>query len=387
MSKVVCAYCGAEFDEENGYVDHNGDPVCEECRFDVMYECDDCGELYHMDDVTMVDDRVVCDYCLESGDYRTCDHCGEIHAVEMMVEDDFGNCVCRDCYDYYYTTCEDCGRIVSIDEIYEGDDECYYCENCIDDHRNEFIKEYHGFSNWQAYKTNNKDNSLMKGFELEVNCGDDLATELHDLMGDFMVYERDGSIDGFECITNPFSREWQYENQDLLKEFCDKLYQDYDNLDGCGLHIHVSREQIETDTLTFDDVIDNIYLIMETFQDELVKFSRRNPVDLSRWAEFLTAKDEAVTIKKIKDKKGKFDRYRALNLTKDKTIEFRLFKSTVSFNELMASLELVDNIVDLAKRGDLDGLTWNDVVSFGGSFIAQYVNDLNITSDKVLKIV
>jgi hypothetical protein len=50
----------------------------------------------------------------------------------------------------------------------------------------------------------------------------------------------------------------------------------------------------------------------------------------------------------------------------------------------MASIELVNNIVNIAKYEDLQGLSWKDVVNYKkdlNSFIVEYSNSLGINSD------
>jgi hypothetical protein len=76
----------------------------------------------------------------------------------------------------------------------------------------------------------------------------------------------------------------------------------------------------------------------------------------------------------------------ALNLTKRNTIEFRLFKGTLNFKTLMATLELVDNIVEIAKSMSIDGLVWNDIITHNGKYITEYNNSRNINSEVVLNI-
>lgn len=78
----------------------------------------------------------------------------------------------------------------------------------------------------------------------------------------------------------------------------------------------------------------------------------------------------------------------ALNLTNNGTIEFRLFRGTLDYVTFMATLELVDNIVDIARSGKIEGLKWNDIVTYHGEYIQTYVSNKNIVNtDTVLHII
>jgi hypothetical protein len=49
-----------------------------------------------------------------------------------------------------------------------------------------------------------------------------------------------------------------------------------------------------------------------------------------------------------KAKKGNLGRYAAVNLCNRNTIEFRLFRGTLKYNTLIAAIELVNKICDIA---------------------------------------
>lgn len=392
-TEIICKDCGAIIDVENeNYLEIDGEYVCKDCMDDYV-QCEECGEWCSIEDVQWVEteDAYICQDCLDS-EFTQCEDCGGYHRIDDMylVTNSYGDdyYICEHCRDYDYYTCASCGNLFHTDNLrYHEGHGCDYCENCYP--YNENIMEYHDFNDWQPYTVENRNESILKGFELEVS-GDDcdfVAGTLKDVLGDFTVYEEDGSVDGFEIITNPFSRQYWVKNSEKFKEVFKILNKyGYDNC-GCGLHVHVNRKQLETDNLFSDDIIDNIILIMETFKEELTKFSRRTQSDLSHWASFLTDDGEELIFEELKKKKSRKGRYCALNITNSNTVEFRIFKGTLDYNELMATLELVDNIVDIARSNKLENLTWNDIVSFGGSFIADYVNDCNIESDKKLHII
>ena len=71
------------------------------------------------------------------------------------------------------------------------------------------------------------------------------------------------------------------------------------------------------------------------------------------------------TISSDKAKKGSIGRYAAVNLCNAHTIEFRMFRGTLKYNTLIATLELVDKICELATNltdTELKSVSWSDFV-------------------------
>jgi hypothetical protein len=67
-----------------------------------------------------------------------------------------------------------------------------------------------------------------------------------------------------------------------------------------------------------------------------------------------------------KAKKGNLGRYAAVNLCNRNTIEFRLFRGTLKYNTLIAAIELVNKICDIATNmtdDEIQLLSWSEFVS------------------------
>ena len=65
-------------------------------------------------------------------------------------------------------------------------------------------------------------------------------------------------------------------------------------------------------------------------------------------------------------KKNHNQRYKCVNLTNYNTIEFRMFRGTLKLNTLLATLQMVDRICEVAlylSDQEMQGLTWTDFVS------------------------
>lgn len=104
--------------------------------------------------------------------------------------------------------------------------------------------------------------------------------------------------------------------------------------------------------------------ITELHWNELFVFSRRSPHSMNRWAARYGIEK---TGKEILDKakKGNTGRYAAINLCPYATIEFRLFRGTLKLNTLIATLQLVNKICDVAlfmSESEIEHQSWRDFV-------------------------
>ena len=106
-----------------------------------------------------------------------------------------------------------------------------------------------------------------------------------------------------------------------------------------------------------------VYFV-ETHWNELLKFSRRTENSIRQWANrYGITGDTKTTYKSAKDKYS--GRYVAVNLLNTNTIELRLFRGTLRYETFIATLQLVDEICNLAIRltdAELENLSWSDFV-------------------------
>lgn len=125
---------------------------------------------------------------------------------------------------------------------------------------------------------------------------------------------------------------------------------------------------------------------MENYKDKLINFSRRHS---TRWAKFLSdakreneSDDVIKSMDYIKKEKYNHDRYMALNIQhSDRTIEFRLFKSTLNIETFYATLQLVKSIVEVCDSTPIESITWDKVVNYIDSpYLRSYLARRNITS-------
>lgn len=370
--KLYCVECEKEIEKENAF-EFDGEYYCEDCYHDNYFVCDDCGEIESKENMYITSrGNNICESCYEN-DYSTCERCGEIEFVDDMVEVDSDTryvCyVCQGCADYYYYKCDDCGKYFSsgrgntvyhdgyeeticdncLDNgsycycedcgeyyhednmTYCEDDDCYYCDGCIENHQSGIICAYHDHDNELEFFGNDKNNTVPYfGVELEIDKGSsniECAEYTKDQFPyNFIYFEHDGSLDdGYENITQPATLLYHYNlkdtYQEVFKYLSSKGYRSHDT-STCGLHVHFNRNFFEENE---DLYITRLLYLTEKFWDNLVKFSRRKLDKLQRWADKYDSTPEKV----LEDMKGyRLDRYKAVNLTNDDTIEFRLFRAS-----------------------------------------------------------
>ena len=92
--------------------------------------------------------------------------------------------------------------------------------------------------------------------------------------------------------------------------------------------------------------IARLLYFVEKHWNELLKFSRRTNRQLERWAARYGYKD---TPKEMMDhaKSYHYGRYTCVNLTNEDTVEIRIFRGTLKYNTLAATIQLTDHLCDV----------------------------------------
>ena len=367
MSKgeiFYCEGCNEYFDsEEDGDYFEEGDGwYSYEWLDDNLTRCEDCNK-YIFDDYN---DKIyiegygyICEHCYNIGCYGTCENCGcAFHTDDLMV-DNYGDYFCNSCYED-----ENGGHDRRV--------------RCYHEHKNEFT----------PYKLENEKNPYYIGFELEMEHKDNTTqneAEALDILQNLnVVFEEDGSLNnsGVEVISQPQSYNYIMKNKDKIKHAFEevvKLGYISHNSSNCGLHFHFTRPKNDKYT------IQRVWLILETFKNEIKQITRRNGDD--HWCKWLSdntyEKIKALNSDYINDHKDG-DRYKALNNTNTNTIEFRIFKGTLNFETFISDLQFLNNIYKLAKSNkDLCLITWDELTK--GEYISKYIKEKGIKSNKIIK--
>ena len=180
--------------------------------------------------------------------------------------------------------------------------------------------------------------------------------------------KHDGSLDdGFEMVTHPMTLAYHQTEMPwaaILRKAVQMGYTSH-QAGTCGLHVHVNRAAFGNTESVQDAVIARTLFFFEKFWDELLKFSRRTQGQLNQWAARYGYKDQPQEILDHAKSGRHAGRYTAVNLTNADTIEFRMFRGTLKYNTLIATLELLDCIIDAAiylTDDDLKAMSWSSFV-------------------------
>jgi len=374
---AVCVECGEMIQGESVEID--GQYYCSDCFNDNYFYCDDCEKIESRDNGYWIDreSKMICEDCCNNH-YVYCHDCSEyVHEDDCYYVTGRDYYICEDCRDSGdYITCESCGDLFHInDATYSERYDRYYCDSCYDDINDGLLYSYHEFNDWELFKGKDETYDSVPyyiGKEIELEPKNNYCLEeLVDTMTRNInaVAMEDGSLrnESAEIVTHPES--WQYllEHKENYKKFFEEVeHLEYGDAGSAGLHFHVTRPN--------EDVIARLLVIMESFKDEIKKLSRRTQNQLESWATFLT--DECnnklksiqyKSTKYLKDEylKSSHGRYRALNLTNYKTIEFRFFNGANNFEEFWGALQFIHNLMEVAldETRDINTINWKELIS------------------------
>lgn len=354
------------------------------------FTCALCHQEHPITDRHLFDGTELCGSCFDS-ETAVCVCCGERIWTED-AESDAHIVLCQTCYDRYYTRCSRCGDLLNYDDAYYTDDdddtEYPYCYSCIDYVRNprRHIQSY-SYKPAPIFYGNGK---RYFGVELELDDGGECNSNAAAIMciangeAEHIYCKHDGSLsDGFEIVTHPMTLCYHMNNipwEQVLKKAVQMGYLSH-RAGSCGLHIHVNRNTFGSTEAEQEPAVARVLFFVENHWNELLRFSRRTRKQMEQWAARYGRKDNPK--EQIEHVKSNFrDRYRAVNLTNYATIEFRMFRGTLRYNTLIATLQLVNEICELAcclSDDEMEALTWTDFCARIGNLhypeLVQYLKE------------
>ena len=336
----VCAECGEVEPFYEGITVRGGDNVCGTCADEWYRYCEDTMEYHPIDDCGFIESESV--YYTQGyidANFERCIACHEyIRNGDAHHFEDTGNCVCESCVDDYYS-----GRNGLLYEYEQPS----------------IIRGYHCRPHLNFYG----DGPKFLGCEWELwGCGesDSAAEEIFEGHEKYWFFNTDGSLDenGFEAITHPCSPEV------LLGFDWDKMCQraidwDCEEYKGAGIHIHVSRKAFKN-----VGAIGHLIRFFDEQYDKIIEFAKRDPYQAERWAKklSLTPSEKRYFKKENYYKKADYscDRYQAVNVQNQNTVEIRVFRTSTDPDHIRAIIQLVDVITDIANH-ERYHLTWNRI--------------------------
>ena len=399
---VICDDCGELVEEDKTCITHDNRIICEDCYCDSYFTCERCGRAMKDSHIVHIKDTEedVCDDCADENYYQ-CMECGEWYSSEKIIIDSNNQYLCEDCYYDNYYTCAECGEFVRQDYAYwdEATDDMY-CEYCYNDRvQSEVIKSYHSNDNWTVYCTEDEYNNYMSdkltlGLEIEVAGSAEYAEGFMDKVDDDLIYlERDGSVAGFEIITQPMTRKYATElfEDKISKGFEFLKENNFTGHNAGGIHIHV---RLPYDNLDFMSCLLKLkkllYNLPSHLQDLLLLISQRKSDTLKRWSDNSYCRKLTLQNCMLQD-----NRYELLNIdSRTRTLEFRMFNSNLRTERIMKNIEVVLSLLDYVETYytvemyDKNLFTWLDYVRRNEEKYPNLVAFINEdkTKDKLCEI-
>lgn len=352
----------------------------------VTHPCEVCGRDSHGN---MMGDHYICDDCASR--YTVCDNCGELAHYDDTYEARVNGenvYICEGCRDLYWY-CEHCETYVATSDWDEERGCCVRCAETIDFdelyYRHEETLNNYGYKPIPKFiKGDNEVTKRFYGMEIEIGdvggatVGASVVYPLFNTSGRRAYLKRDSSISGggYECVTHPMSSH-------KLHEWIDK---DFTNAkkergncwrtDGCGVHVHVSRNSIGKLTLFKLNVLLNM-LRGKNNLNFIKFFTNRTPNALNQWAKVSNQLPFSF-LDSIKHGNGwTSDRYVAVNQQNDKTIEFRIFNGSIDQSVLHSYLEFVECVLDFCINTAIKDITVGDLFEFMLANTGAYKNLAN----------
>lgn len=331
--------------------------------------CSCCNEIVAVQDSVSMSEDYLCLNCAEDKTI-ICHGCGE----RIWRSDNSGTSatpLCGYCRDNDYIECEGCGILVDNDSacyIEHGDD-TLYCNLCYQDNLEKPIHSY----NYKPEPVFYGEGKMYMGVELEVDIGGkcdsnaERILEIFNYEDEYVYIKSDGSLDdGFEIVTHPTSPRFHKEKipwENALNQLKSMGYQSH-NCSTAGLHIHVNRDYFGNTEEEQDAGIANVLYLFERFWEEMLRFSRRTETQVKRWAARYGYKQSGREI--LETAKNRYSgRYTCINLMNYTTVEFRVFRGTLKYNTLLATLQFIEELCKVAcylPEYELKKLSWSSLM-------------------------
>jgi hypothetical protein len=308
----------------------------------------------------------ICYRCFTNGDYLdtldliTCEACDELQTADQALGE--GN-MCWECFQERNVFCEEGDHYVSPEYILE---ETNSCGQCLRD--SGLLGRIHSWD----YRPDlifypdipqDKAEPLYIGMELEMSWPDVSSYVqqqwIGSLPGDLIYCKSDSSVHyGFEAVTHPMQPKW------ALKNFPFELFQTAINK-GClptesstGTHIHMNKEAFSPTLMwkllqvhyRLPDFIGVIGGRGVNARYGRLKDQPSDPRHLVLSSGIAAQRSALMEIVKKKGGIHDFDRYVALNLRNEYTIEMRYMRGGIAPAEIKKNIEWAQCLYDFIRR-------------------------------------
>ena len=363
---AVCMYCGDSF------IGDAFTSLCPTCRRrfreGAIRRCTACGKFIAEVDAIRVsvygEESFICRNC-ECHTVQCC-VCGENTLVMTAVSNQSGTQYA--CSHHGLAMCARCGE---LREVRMSTCNGSYCSECVKNDTSllylsrveseDLLKAYNYKPPKYKLQHNHEKQRIYLGFELEAGYLEDEVAQakaicnISDILGDKGFLKHDGSIPkyGFEVVSQPMTRSvhrctsWDTIIEAMRAEGM-HIYKEVENPERdthypCGLHIHINRNALSQQKwITLDWFIQRFRKFWEVI-------GRRPQSEYARYKSLRCVQSKRFKLHEVCGVSS--DRYQAVNFCNKDTVELRLFNSTLDYEVLMATLEVVHAAV-----------TWADTV-------------------------
>lgn len=349
----LCKDCGEAVPDTDVIYHGEIGPLCESCA-DEYHPCESWGCTVYSNDTRIIDDTVMCEDCASR--YTTCDGC------ETSI-------LCEDTY-----SCDTCDR----SEL---------CEYCSDEYHNHGSENIHDYSYKPIPIFHGNGTKRYFGVELEIDGAGESGENADELLRysdeeSLFYIKSDSSLnDGLEIVTHPATLDFHLKRmpwKDIVTKAAELGYKSHQT-DTCGLHIHVSTAALAVGGR--ETATSKLVVLFWRLWPQLVKFSRRNSEQIRSWCQ-LNYDGQSLNSNDLYYSKQK-GHYASLNFEPDDTLEIRLFRGSLRWETIAASIELVDVLIDLALTrgfGWINRATWDAVIDHaqGRKHLMTYLETRNL---------
>lgn len=316
-----------------------------------------------------------------------CDNCNEMTPATEATRISGGENYCNDCLNNVTFNCDNCGEYFH-ENNYGSDGCCESCEESYDDDddsdrsrcENHPKVNDHGDSKELVFidSANLTRKTPLFGIELEVEFkGTDTEEAMDNVVDEAWTLfhlESDGSLtNGFEMVSDALPLSEHLNRDDRYKQLFANLskntFRSHD-VSTCGLHVHISRKYLKEDEIKF--ICDFVANNRQFFK----KLARRNENGYCIYKDYKRNKEEN-------------ERYSAINLQNEDTLEFRIFKGTLKLESFMSSIELVDAVYQFAisKVKVKNFITFVSFVKYMKKYkyLGEYFESKGMTSTEIIE--
>jgi hypothetical protein len=358
-----------------------------------LSSCFECGSPLNAGQLYIVDGETVCKNCYETK-IPKCKGCGEKHFKKHLK-----NGLCNECK-VYYTLCPNCGSVydkrVKSEIVIEDK---IYCDACISRYLGAKGVSFHGYSHKpRPCFFGEREAEYYFGCEVEMDNSERRNEFMARAECEEVYFKSDGSLgpDGCEVVTHPATLQYHMEEFPWDKVFDAAKSTGFRSHTGsngksssatptCGLHIHVSKTAFGRTNEERDRREAKLLVLFDKFWAQLTIFSRRDPRSLESWAKRYATFDVSrehleQIIGKAKSANSGSKHY-AVNFggNSGSTIEFRLFRGTLNKETLLASIQLIDLLIEETKESIdyIQNLTWMQFAEKGCNKYSEFNGYLN----------